>query len=165
MLTLLKQRKISCILKVESLQRGIGKDQEVTEGMTDMADVEKELEEVERKMSELEKERQDRSKRIMDRRVLQVTTLQELGLLEAAGKDSKWRSESDLKDRDQSQESPSPSLIARYSPGPASSRPDSELVLTQVLVARTPAVDSSRTARGIILDPTARVWWPNYRLV
>merc|ERR1719443_1940098 len=55
MLTLLKQRKISCILKVESLQRGIGKDQEVTEGMTDMADVEKELEEVERKMSELEK--------------------------------------------------------------------------------------------------------------
>merc|ERR1719210_1748938 len=43
MLTLLKQRKISCILKVESLQRGIGKDQEVTEGMTDMADVEKEL--------------------------------------------------------------------------------------------------------------------------
>merc|ERR1719282_43956 len=121
MLTLLKQRKISCILKVESLQRGIGKDQEVTEGMTDMADVEKELEEVERKMSELEKEREDRSKRIMDRRVLQVTTLQELGLLEAAGKDSKWRSESDLKDRDQSQESPSPSLIARYSPGAASS--------------------------------------------
>ena len=44
-----------------------------------MADVEKELEEVERKMSELEKEREDRSKRIMDRRVLQVTTLQELG--------------------------------------------------------------------------------------
>merc|ERR1719270_1812323 len=121
MLTLLKQRKISCILKVESLQRGIVKDQEVTEGMTDMADVEKELEEVERKMSELEKEREDRSKRIMDRRVLQVTTLQELGLLEAAGKDSKWRSESDLKDRDQSQESPSPSLIARYSPGAASS--------------------------------------------
>merc|ERR1719336_1073030 len=121
MLTLLKQRKISCILKVESLQRGIRKDQEVTEGMTDMADVEKELEEVERKMSELEKEREDRSKRIMDRRVLQVTTLQELGLLEAAGKDSKWRSESDLKDRDQSQESPSPSLIARYSPGAASS--------------------------------------------
>merc|ERR1719420_2849579 len=40
MLTLLKQRKISCILKVESLQRGMGKDQEVTEGMTDMADVE-----------------------------------------------------------------------------------------------------------------------------
>merc|ERR1719410_81750 len=127
MLTLLKQRKISCILKVESLQRGIVKDQEVTEGMTDMADVEKELEEVERKMSELEKEREDRSKRIMDRRVLQVTTLQELGLLEAAGKDSKWRSESDLKDRDgatgghQSHDSPSPSLIARYSPGAASS--------------------------------------------
>ena len=57
----------------------MAKDQEVIEGMTDMADVEKELEEVERKMSELEKEREDRSKRIMDRRVLQVTTLQELG--------------------------------------------------------------------------------------
>ena len=45
--------------------------------------------------------------------------------MEAAGKDSKWRSESDLKDRDgagqQSHESPSPSLIARYSPGAASS--------------------------------------------
>merc|ERR1719422_358464 len=125
MLTLLKQRKISCILKVESLQRGIGKDQEVTEGMTDMADVEKELEEVERKMSELEKEREDRSKRIMDKRVMQVTTLQELGLLEAAGKDSRWRSESDLKDRDGvsvvSQSShPSPGL-GRYSPGAVSS--------------------------------------------
>lgn len=30
-------------------------------------------------MSDLEKDREDRSKRIMDRRVLQVTTLQELG--------------------------------------------------------------------------------------
>ena len=30
-------------------------------------------------MSDLERDREDRSKRIMDRRVLQVTTLQELG--------------------------------------------------------------------------------------
>ena len=30
-------------------------------------------------MTDLEKDREDRSKRIMDRRVLQVTTLQELG--------------------------------------------------------------------------------------
>ena len=44
-----------------------------------MSDVEKELEEIERKMTDLEKDREDRSKRIMDRRVLQVTTLQELG--------------------------------------------------------------------------------------
>ena len=41
--------------------------------------MEKELEEIERKMTDLEKDREDRSKRIMDRRVLQVTTLQELG--------------------------------------------------------------------------------------
>ena len=44
-----------------------------------MSDLEKELEEIERKMTDLEKDREDRSKRIMDRRVLQVTTLQELG--------------------------------------------------------------------------------------
>ena len=44
-----------------------------------MAEVETELEEIERKMNDLEKDREDRSKRIMDRRVLQVTTLQELG--------------------------------------------------------------------------------------
>ena len=44
-----------------------------------MAEVEKELDEIERRMSDLEKDREDRSKRIMDRRVLQVTTLQELG--------------------------------------------------------------------------------------
>ena len=44
-----------------------------------MAEVETELEEIERKMTDLEKDREDRSKRIMDRRVLQVTTLQELG--------------------------------------------------------------------------------------
>ena len=44
-----------------------------------MAEVEKELDEIERRMSDLDKDREDRSKRIMDRRVLQVTTLQELG--------------------------------------------------------------------------------------
>ena len=44
-----------------------------------MADIEKELEDIERKMSDLEKDREDRSKKIMDRRVMQVTTLQELG--------------------------------------------------------------------------------------
>ncbi len=44
-----------------------------------MTEVEAELEEIERKMNDLEKDREDRSKRIMDRRVLQVTTLQELG--------------------------------------------------------------------------------------
>ena len=44
-----------------------------------MTEVEAELEEIERKMTDLEKDREDRSKRIMDRRVLQVTTLQELG--------------------------------------------------------------------------------------
>ena len=47
-----------------------------------MAEVETELEEIERKMTDLEKDREDRSKRIMDRRVLQVTTLQELGKTE-----------------------------------------------------------------------------------
>ena len=61
------------LFQVESLQRGISKEGEGT------SDVEKELEEIERKMSDLERDREDRSKRIMDRRVLQVTTLQELG--------------------------------------------------------------------------------------
>lgn len=110
MLTLLKQRKISCILKVESLHRGIVKEGEAE--TVRMTEVEAELEEIERKMTDLEKDREDRSKRIMDRRVLQVTTLQELGLLE---KESKWRSESDLKPE-------SPHLAtARSSPGAASS--------------------------------------------
>merc|ERR1719410_125954 len=59
MLTLLKQRKISCILRVESLQKGISK-----EGEGVVSDVERELEEIERKMTELEKDREDRSKRI-----------------------------------------------------------------------------------------------------
>merc|ERR1719232_2374087 len=110
MLTLLKQRKISCILKVEGLHRGLVKEGEAE--AVRMAEVETELEEIERKMNDLEKDREDRSKRIMDRRMLQVTTLQELGLLE---KESKWRSESDLKPE-------SPSLVtARSSPGAASS--------------------------------------------
>ena len=41
--------------------------------------MERELEEVERKMSDLERDREERCRRIMDRRVQQVTTLQELG--------------------------------------------------------------------------------------
>ena len=40
--------------------------------------------------------------------------------MEAAGKDSRWRSESDLKERDQATES-SPGPLSRYSPGAASS--------------------------------------------
>merc|ERR1719323_1347807 len=156
MLTLLKQRKISCILKVESLQRGIGKDQEVTEGMTDMADVERELEEVERKMSELEKEREDRSKRIMDRRVLQVTTLQELGLLEAAGKESRWRSETDLKagDGQLTSESPSPRMgPPQYSPASSSSHTSHKL---------TPPLRDSRYRGGS--DPSITRPDPSSRL-
>jgi len=93
-LTLLKQRKISCLLKVGSVHRILGKAES-----ENVDEVEKELEEVERRMVELEKEREDRFRKIMDRRVQQVTTLQELGLLEAVGKEtSKWHSESDLKD-------------------------------------------------------------------
>jgi len=91
-LTLLKQRKISCILKVESLQRGIGRDAE------GVPEVERELEEVERKMSDLERDREERCRKIMDRRVQQVTTLQELGknscsnIKKSCGKnpDSEW---------------------------------------------------------------------------
>ena len=44
-----------------------------------MVEVERELEDIEKKMSELERDREDRSRRIMDKRVMQVTTLQELG--------------------------------------------------------------------------------------
>merc|ERR1719422_2896031 len=117
MLTLLKQRKISCILRVESLQRGISKEGEGT------SDVEKELEEIERQMAELEKDREDRSRRIMDRRVLQVTTLQELGLLEAAGKEARWRSESDLKEAPGDGERGPPSPAASSSSSHASRRP------------------------------------------
>ena len=46
--------------------------------------------------------------------------------MEAAGKDSRWRSESDLKERDQSDQATehaqsSPGPLSRYSPGAASS--------------------------------------------
>ena len=41
--------------------------------------MERELEEVERRMVELLKDREERCRRIMDRRVQQVHTLQELG--------------------------------------------------------------------------------------
>ena len=44
-----------------------------------LVEVERELEDIEKKMSELERDREDRSRRIMDKRVMQVTTLQELG--------------------------------------------------------------------------------------
>ena len=60
-------------MQVESLQRGIGRDAE------GVPEVERELEEVERKMSDLERDREERCRKIMDRRVQQVTTLQELG--------------------------------------------------------------------------------------
>ena len=64
---------ICLLLQVESLQRGIGRDAE------GVPEVERELEEVERKMSDLERDREERCRKIMDRRVQQVTTLQELG--------------------------------------------------------------------------------------
>ena len=67
-------------IQVESLHRGIVKEGEAE--AVRMTEVEAELEEIERKMTDLEKDREDRSKRIMDRRVLQVTTLQELGKTE-----------------------------------------------------------------------------------
>ena len=44
-----------------------------------MASVRRELEEVEQKMEQLERDREEKCKRIMDRRVQQVNTLQELG--------------------------------------------------------------------------------------
>jgi len=153
-LTLLKQRKISCILKVESLQRGIGRDAE------GVPEVERELEEVERKMSDLERDREERCRKIMDRRVQQVTTLQELGLLEAAGKDARWRSESDLKEGDGQRGSPalsgySPSLLARYSPGASSSSSHASRKLTPPLLgARLRAGSDPSIARP---DPTTRL--------
>jgi len=153
-LTLLKQRKISCILKVESLQRGIGRDAE------GVPEVERELEEVERKMSDLERDREERCRKIMDRRVQQVTTLQELGLLEAAGKDARWRSESDLKEGDGQRSSPalsgySPSLLARYSPGASSSSSHASRKHTPPLLgARLRAGSDPSIARP---DPTTRL--------
>jgi len=111
-LTLLKQRKISCIIKVESLVRGLAKEQE-EQGAED------ELREVERKIQDLEKEREVRARRIMDRRVLQVSTLQELGLLEAAGTQS-CRNEAELKDGEDCL------TFSQYSPA---SRKDSPQVL------------------------------------
>jgi len=155
-LTLLKQRKISCILKVESLQRGIGRDSE------GVPEVERELEEVERKMSDLERDREERCRKIMDRRVQQVTTLQELGLLEAAGKDARWRSESDLKEGDgQCQRSSpalsgySPGLMARYSPGASSSSSHASRKLTPPLLgARLRAGSDPSIARP---DPSGRL--------
>jgi len=153
-LTLLKQRKISCILKVESLQRGIGRDAE------GVPEVERELEEVERKMSDLERDREERCRRIMDRRVQQVTTLQELGLLEAAGKDARWRSESDLKEGDGQRSSPalsgySPSMMARYSPGASSSSSHASRKLTPPLLgARLRAGSDPSIARP---DPSGRL--------
>ena len=66
--------------QVESIQRGVGGDTAAAgSAAPDTAAVERELGEIERQMAELEKDREDRSRRIMDRRVLQVTTLQELG--------------------------------------------------------------------------------------
>merc|ERR1719347_642573 len=60
MLTLLKQRKISCILKVESLQRGISvskpQDQQISNlsplntDRESLVEVERELEDIEKKM-------------------------------------------------------------------------------------------------------------------
>ena len=67
------------LFQVESLQRGIAKTAGEAGDSEGMADIEKELEDIERKMSDLEKDREDRSKKIMDKRVMQVTTLQELG--------------------------------------------------------------------------------------
>ena len=58
--------------QAESLQRGV-------EGEGNTAAILKEVEEVEKKMKELEQEREEKCKRIMDRRVQQVNTLQELG--------------------------------------------------------------------------------------
>jgi len=100
-LTLLKQRKISCIIKAESLVRG------VEESVGDSrAGVEEELREVERSIRELEGEREARAQRISERRAEQVSTLQELGLLEAAGSQGgMWRELTDL-DQDHPKLSP-----------------------------------------------------------
>ena len=60
------------LLQAESLQRGLV-------GVGEGGEVERELEEVERRMVDLVKEREERCRRILDRRVQQVHTLQELG--------------------------------------------------------------------------------------
>merc|ERR550519_2494159 len=100
-------------------------------------------------MTDLEKDREDRSKRIMDRRVLQVTTLQELGLLEAAGKESRWRSESDLGGGGGSP------LAGRHSPGASSSSSHASRKLSPPLLsARLRAGSDPSIARP---DPSGRL--------
>ena len=59
---------------------GQGRADDGAQGRLDGAlQVQKELAEVERAMWELERDREEKCKRIMDRRVHQVNTLQELG--------------------------------------------------------------------------------------
>ena len=67
-----------CVLiQAESLQRGLYR---VDAGnLLSLQQVQQELNEVENKMWQLEKEREEKCKRMMDRRVHQVNTLQELG--------------------------------------------------------------------------------------
>ena len=57
------------------MQRGLGRE----ESKDGVESIVKELEDVEKKMLQLEKDREDKCKKIMDRRVQQVNTLQELG--------------------------------------------------------------------------------------
>lgn len=57
------------------MQRGLGRE----ESKDGVENIVKELEDVEKKMLQLEKDREDKCKKIMDRRVQQVNTLQELG--------------------------------------------------------------------------------------
>ena len=63
------------VFQVESMQRGLGRE----ESKDGVENIVKELEDVEKKMLQLEKDREDKCKKIMDRRVQQVNTLQELG--------------------------------------------------------------------------------------
>jgi len=126
------------------------------------AGVEEELREVERSIRELEGEREARAQRITERRAEQVSTLQELGLLEAAGSQGgMWR---DLGDLDQEHPKLSPAsrkltpplpLGARLRTGsdPSIGRPDpsSRLDRLDPLPARLEpgAEDRSLHSRGL----------------
>lgn len=99
-LTLLRQRKISAVLKVDNLQKSLKTGGKLEGQLQQVRELEEEVANVDRELAVLGEEREQNSRRLNSKRVQHVTSLQQLGLLETLAlseEGSRWRSEADLK--------------------------------------------------------------------
>jgi len=103
-LTLLRQRKISAVLKADSLKKSLkgsssnGGGCSLDSKMQQVKELEEEMAVVDRELEALGEEREEKSRRLNLKRMQHISTLQQLSLLDSLGGsediDAKWTSQS-----------------------------------------------------------------------